>query len=68
MYANPEAIRIKRVNLSLNAAEMRLVEAVSEVNQMQPSTYLRELVMRALSEQIHAINSSADDSQKRAAL
>lgn len=68
MYADPAAIRIKRVNLSLNAAEMRLVEAASEINQMQPSTYLRELVMRALSEQMHANHSHDTHSQMRAAV
>lgn len=68
MYADPAAIRVKRVNLSLNAAEMRLIEAASEINQMQPSTYLRELVMRALSEQMHAAHSHDANAQMRAAL
>ena len=67
MYADPASIRIKRVNLSLNAAEMRLVEAVSEVNQMQPSTFLRELVMHALNEQIHGSNFGAEFVERRVA-
>ena len=37
MYADPRAIRFKRINLSLNPTEMRLIEAVSELNQMQPA-------------------------------
>ena len=67
MYANPSDIRIKRVNLSLNATEMRLVEAVSEFHQMQPSTFLRELVMEALAKQMHAADSEFSAQQKRVA-
>lgn len=67
MYANPDSIRIKRVNLSLNATEMRLVEAVSEFHQMQPSTFLRELVMEALAKQMHAADSESAAPQKRVA-
>ena len=48
MYADPKHIRQKRVNLSLNGTEMRLVEAAAELNGMQPSVYMRELVLSAL--------------------
>jgi hypothetical protein len=54
MYADPAAIRIKRVNLSLNAAELRAIEAIAELNNMQPSAYVRELFFAALGKQIHA--------------
>ncbi|UCV00271.1 hypothetical protein [Acidovorax radicis] len=67
MYADPSAIRVKRVNLSLNAAEMRVIEAVSEINNMQPSTFIRELLMEALAKQIHGGNSGAGACEMRAA-
>lgn len=66
MYADPSAIRVKRVNLSLNAAEMRVIEAISEINNMQPSTFIRELVMEALAKQIHVGNSHGAASEMRA--
>lgn len=66
MYADPSAIRVKRVNLSLNAAEMRVIEAVSEINNMQPSTFIRELLMEALAKQIHGGNSQGFASEMRA--
>lgn len=66
MYADPAAIRVKRVNLSLNAAEMRVIEAVSEINNMQPSTFIRELVMEAINKQIHGSNSGHAPAEMRA--
>ncbi|MBU0807185.1 MAG: hypothetical protein KJ852_12045 [Gammaproteobacteria bacterium] len=66
MYADPNAIRVKRVNLSLNAAEMRVIEAISEINNMQPSTFIRELVMEALAKQIHGGNSGNSATEMRA--
>jgi hypothetical protein len=66
MYADPAAIRVKRVNLSLNAAEMRVIEAISEINNMQPSTFIRELVMDALAKQIHGANSGNGATEMRA--
>jgi hypothetical protein len=66
MYADPNAIRVKRVNLSLNAAEMRVIEAISEINNMQPSTFIRELVMEALAKQIHGGNSGHGATEMRA--
>ena len=66
MYADPNAIRVKRVNLSLNAAEMRVIEAISEINNMQPSTFIRELVMEALAKQIHGTNSGNGATEMRA--
>lgn len=68
MYADPAAIRVKRVNLSLNAAEMRVIEAVSEMNHMQPSTFIRELLMDALAKQIHGGNSQGIASEMRASV
>jgi len=58
MYSDPSAIRVKRVNLSLNEAELRLVEAVSELNKKQPSAYVRELLMEALERQMHGAKSA----------
>jgi hypothetical protein len=66
MYADPAAIRIKRVNLSLNAAELRAIEAIAELNNMQPSAYVRELFFAALGKQIHASNSGSIASQNQA--
>lgn len=66
MYANPDSIRVKRVNLSLNAAEMRVIEAVSEINNMQPSTFIRELLMDSLKKQMHGLNSGSSASEMRA--
>lgn len=66
MYNNPDHIRVKRVNLSLNAAEMRVIEAISEINNMQPSTFIRELVMEALAKQIHVGNSGQGAAEMRA--
>lgn len=48
MYADPAHIRKHRVNLSLNDAEARLVQAAAEVAGVQPSTYMRELVLESL--------------------
>jgi hypothetical protein len=63
MYANPEHIRNKRVNLSLSDAEMRAVEAISELSNKQPSAFIRELLMDALLG--HAANSYAHQPEKR---
>ena len=64
MYASPDHTRIKRINLSLNTTEMRLVEAVSEFHQMQPSACLRELVMAELARLAHAADSGDSVSEK----
>lgn len=65
MYADPKSIRNKRVNLSLNEKEMRLVEAVSEINEQQPSAFLRELVIDALM-RMHVADSGNDATNLRA--
>lgn len=65
MYADPKSIRNKRVNLSLNEKEMRLVEAVSEINEQQPSAFLRELVIDALM-RMHGADSGNDATNLRA--
>ena len=67
MYADPRAIRFKRINLSLNPTEMRLIEAVSELNQMQPSTFVRELVLEALAKQSHGANCADGAGETRVA-
>lgn len=56
MYADPRHIRSKRVNLSLNEDELRVIEAVSALNKQQPSAFLRDLIMDALNAQ-HGMNS-----------
>ena len=48
MYADPRHIRNRRVNLSLNEVEQRLIDAHAEYNGMQPSVFIRELVLEAL--------------------
>ena len=55
MYADPRFIRNRRVNLSLNEVEQRLIDAHAEYNGMQPSVFIRELVLEALSR--HEANS-----------
>ena len=66
MYADPKHIRQKRVNLSLNGTEMRLVEAAAELNGMQPSVYMRELVLSALLGLRHDANSAYGATEMRA--
>lgn len=68
MYADPASIRIKRVNLSLSAAEMRVIEAVSEINQMQPSAYIREILMEALGKQSHGNDFHINATEMRVAV
>lgn len=48
MYADPKHIRKHRVNLSLNDAEARLVQAAAEVAGVQPSSFMRDLVLESL--------------------
>lgn len=67
MYANPAHIRAKRVNLSLNEDELRVVEAVSALNGMQPSAFLRELIMESIRCRVHGGNSGYDGANLRAA-
>lgn len=66
MYANPNHIRKKRVNLSLNDAEARLAEAMAEFNGMQTSVFLRELILEGLT-RVHAGDSGASGAELRAA-
>lgn len=66
MYANPAHIRGKRVNLSLNDDEMRVVEAISALNKKQPSAFLRELIMESLNVHVHGVNSGAGAAEMRA--
>lgn len=66
MYANPAHIRTKRVNLSLSETELRAIEAISELNNMQTSAFIRELVFDALKAG-HVLNSGAQPEQMRAA-
>lgn len=55
MYADPRFIRNRRMNLSLNEVEQRLIDAHAEYNGLQPSVFIRELVLEALSR--HEANS-----------
>ena len=48
MYSDPKHIRNKRLNLSLNEIEQRLIDAHAEFNGMQPAVFARELVLEAL--------------------
>lgn len=64
MYADPAHIRSKRVNLSLNDTEMRVVEAMAEFHGVQPSVFMRELAMSALRE-MHGSKSAYDGHEKR---
>lgn len=66
MYADPAHIRGKRVNLSLNADEMRAVEALSALNKKQPSAFLRELILESLSGHVHGSNSGGFATEMRA--
>lgn len=66
MYADPVHIRSKRVNLSLNDAEMRVVEAMAEWHGVQPSVFIRELALSALKE-MHGNKSAASHAEKRRA-
>ena len=64
MYADPVHIRSKRVNLSLNSTEMRVVEALAEYHGVQPSVFLRYLVMEAL-KNLHVRESDSSGGEKR---
>ena len=66
MYADPKHIRQHRVNLSLSEAERRFVEAAAELNGMQPSVYMRELVLSALLGVRHEANSAYGATEMRA--
>lgn len=66
MYANPAHIRTKRLNLSLNDAEMRAIEALSELNNKQPAAFIRELLIDALMAE-HGLNSQVGAAQMRVA-
>ena len=64
MYADPAHIRSKRVNLSLNDTEMRVVEAMAEFHGVQPSVFMRELAMSALRE-MHGSKSESAPAEMR---
>jgi hypothetical protein len=66
MYANPAHIRTKRLNLSLNDAEMRAIEALSELNNKQPAAFIREVLVEVLLAE-HGLNSQTGATQMRAA-
>lgn len=65
MYADPRFIRNKRMNLSLNEVEQRLIDAHAEYNGLQPSVFIRELVLEALSR--HEANSQDSAQELRRA-
>lgn len=66
MYANPAHIRTKRLNLSLNDAEMRAIEALSEMNNKQPAAFIREVLVEVLLAE-HGLNSHRGAAEMRAA-
>ncbi len=66
MYANPAHIRTKRLNLSLNDAEMRAIEALSELNNKQPAAFIREVLVEVLLAE-HGLNSQVGAAEMRAA-
>lgn len=66
MYANPAHIRTKRLNLSLNDAEMRAIEALSELNNKQPAAFIREVLVEVLLAE-HGLNSQMGGEEMRAA-
>lgn len=66
MYANPAHIRTKRLNLSLNDAEMRAIEALSELNNKQPAAFIREVLVEVLLAE-HGLNSQSGATGMRAA-
>lgn len=65
MYANPEHIRKKRVNLSFNDAEARAIDALAELNGTQPGVFIRELVLDFMRGS-HSVNPSHDEQKLRA--
>jgi hypothetical protein len=65
MYANPQDIRKKRVNLSLSETESRAIEALAELNGTQPSVFIRELVLEFMRGS-HGVNPSHNDQRLRA--
>ena len=66
MYADPVHIRSKRVNLSLNDTELRVVAAMAEFHGKQPSVFMRELAMDAL-KNMHSMKSAYMGEEKRRA-
>ncbi len=67
MYADPTHIRNERVNLSLSKKERRALEAISDLNGCQPSTFMRGLLLQYLSSQGGAANSVESPAGLRAA-
>lgn len=65
MYANPEHIRKKRVNLSLSETEARAVEALADLNGTQPSVFIRELVLEFMARG-HGVNPMGNGEKLRA--
>ncbi len=65
MYANPQDIRKKRVNLSLSETESRAIEALAELNGTQPSVFIRELVLEFMRGS-HGVNPMATGDKLRA--
>lgn len=63
MYADPTHIRNRRVNLSLNEVEARLVDTVAELNGMQTSAFLRGLILEGL--RVHAVDFADGQQEKR---
>lgn len=67
MYADPRHIRTKRVNLSFNEPEHKLIEAVCELTGEQPAAYLRSLILESLKDRFHSSDSGQNTRELRAA-
>jgi hypothetical protein len=65
MYANPQDIRKKRINLSLSDTERRATEALADLNKQQPSVFIRELVLEFMRGS-HGVNPMATGDKLRA--
>jgi hypothetical protein len=65
MYADPKHIRNNRVNISITDTERRALEAIAELNGVQPSVFVRELMMGFL--RGHVINSDSQPGELKQA-
>jgi hypothetical protein len=66
MYADPKNIRQHRVSMSLTEAERRALEAIADLNGIQPSVLARDLVTEFLFSRLES-NSAHASQQLRSA-
>lgn len=64
MYADTTHVRNERVNLSFTKKERRALEALAELNECQPSAFMRGLFHKFVEE--HAPNFREAFAEKRA--